>query len=62
MRVCSVDCYRQIKKIVESDSKLYVDAIGLDKATCDWNISTLCLDAIGLASQFSSCNFCWVKR
>jgi hypothetical protein len=48
--------------IVESDSKLYVDAIGLDKAPCDWNISTLCLDAIGLADQFSSCNFCWVKR
>ena len=48
--------------IVESDSKLCVDAISLDKAACDWNISTLCLDVIGLAAEFFSCNFCWVKR
>jgi ribonuclease HI len=47
--------------IVESDSKLCVDAISLDKAACDWNISTLCLDVIGLAAEFFSCKFCWVK-
>jgi ribonuclease HI len=47
--------------IVESDSKLCVDAIGLDKADCDWNIFTLCNDAIGLAREFISCKFCWVK-
>ena len=39
-----------------------VDAIGLDKAGCDWNISALCLDAICLAAEFFSCNFCWVKH
>ena len=48
--------------IVESDSKLCVDAIGLDKTDCDWNISTLCNDAIGLAAEFISCKFCWVKH
>ena len=48
--------------IVESDSKLCVDAIGLDKADCDRNISTLCNDAIGLAAEFNFCKFCWIKR
>ena len=47
--------------MVESDSKLCVDAINMGMAVCDWNISTLCYDAIGLATEFFSCNFFWVK-
>ena len=38
--------------MVESDSKLCVDAIGMGMVVCDWNISTLCYDAIGLAAEF----------
>jgi ribonuclease HI len=48
--------------MVESDSKLCVDAISMGMAICDWKISTLCYDAIGLAAEFFSCNFFWVKR
>ncbi len=47
--------------IVESDSKLCIDAIGLDMADCGWKISTLCNDALGLAAEFISCKFYWVK-
>ena len=48
--------------MVESDSKLCVDAIGMGMVVCDWNISTLCYDAIGLAAEFFSCNFFCVEH
>jgi ribonuclease HI len=47
--------------LVESDAKNWVDAI-LGNSACSWNIYTLCNDVKRLASDFSSCSFCWVKR
>ncbi len=47
--------------LVESDAKNCVDAI-LGISACSWNIYALCNDVKRLASDFSSCSFCWVKR
>uniref|UniRef100_A0A2N9HUL1 RNase H type-1 domain-containing protein n=1 Tax=Fagus sylvatica TaxID=28930 RepID=A0A2N9HUL1_FAGSY len=48
--------------IVESDSKVCVDAITQDSFVCDWSISTTCNDVRVLVSEFISCIFCWVPR
>uniref|UniRef100_A0A2N9EZP9 Reverse transcriptase domain-containing protein n=1 Tax=Fagus sylvatica TaxID=28930 RepID=A0A2N9EZP9_FAGSY len=48
--------------IVESDSKVCVDAITQDLFVCDWTISTICNDVRVLALEFISCIFCWVPR
>ena len=48
--------------IMESDSKVCVDAITQDSFVCDWSISTICNDVRVLASKFISYIFCWVSR
>ncbi len=48
--------------IVESDSKVCADALLQDHVVGAWNISVLCNDAKVLATDFSFCNFYWVKR
>ena len=48
--------------IVESDSKMCVDAITQDSFVYAWSISTICNDVRVLASKFISCIFCWVPR
>jgi ribonuclease HI len=47
--------------IIESDSKTCVDALVLDQAACKWNILVLCNNVKLLASEFSICDFCWVR-
>ena len=49
------------KIIVESDSKVCIDALVSDQPVCDWCISVLCDNVKLLAVDFNS-NFCWVKR
>ena len=48
--------------IVESDSKVCIDAITQDSFVCDWTISIICNDVKVLTSEFISCIFCWVSR
>ncbi len=48
--------------IVESDSKLCIDAITLHPEDPYWVIATFVSYIISLSSDFSSCSFSWVKR
>jgi hypothetical protein len=48
--------------IIESDSKTCIEALVLDQAVCDWNILVLCKNVKLLASEFSVCDFCWVRH
>jgi ribonuclease HI len=48
--------------LVESDSKVCVDAILDVTGYVNWDISSLCNDAETLALNFVSCSFVWVRR
>ena len=48
--------------IVESNSKLCIDAITLHPEDPYWVIAAFVFDIISLSSDFSSCSFSWVKR
>ena len=48
--------------IVESDSKLCIDAITLHPEDPYWVIAAFVFYIISLSSDFSSCSFSWVKR
>jgi hypothetical protein len=48
--------------VVESDAKLYIDALILDSSTCDWRICAIRVDILALAFVFCFCDLCWVKR
>ena len=47
--------------IVESDSKLYGDAINKNLEAC-LEIQSLLNDALILANSFVGCCFCWIKK
>uniref|UniRef100_A0A2N9GSY1 RNase H type-1 domain-containing protein n=1 Tax=Fagus sylvatica TaxID=28930 RepID=A0A2N9GSY1_FAGSY len=48
--------------IIESDSKVCVDALVTDPYYVDWNISVICENVKYLAREFSCCSFSWVNR
>jgi ribonuclease HI len=47
---------------IESDAKVYVDALAAPIDDCLWKIRALISMSLKLALKFSSCNFHWVKR
>ena len=49
------------KIVIESDSKVCIDALVLDQI-CEYNISVLCVNVKLLALEFSFYEFCWVNR
>ncbi len=50
------------KIIVESDSKMCIDALVDSQFASCWKIDTLCADVNSLIPWFLSCCFSWVKR
>lgn len=48
--------------VIESDSKVCVDALVADPQYVDWSISVICDNIKHLASEFSCCSFSWVNR
>ena len=48
--------------IIESDSKVPIDAINSNPEKANWKISTIVSDVNFLAFEFVSCCFSWVKR
>uniref|UniRef100_A0A2N9HCV7 Reverse transcriptase domain-containing protein n=1 Tax=Fagus sylvatica TaxID=28930 RepID=A0A2N9HCV7_FAGSY len=48
--------------MIESDSKVCIDALVADPKYADWSISVICDNVKHLAREFSFCSFCWVSR
>jgi hypothetical protein len=48
--------------MIESDSKVCVDALVSDQQYDDLSISVICDNVKYLALEFSFCTFCWVNR
>ena len=48
--------------MIESDSKVCVDALVTDPQYVDWSISVICDNVKYLAMDFSCCSFCWVNQ
>jgi hypothetical protein len=48
--------------LIESDSKVCIDALVADPKHVDWSISVICDNIKHLAREFSFCSFCWVSR
>jgi hypothetical protein len=48
--------------VIESDSKVCVDALVLEQVSCEWRIKVLCDNVKSLALEFSFCVFCTVAH
>uniref|UniRef100_A0A2N9FEW4 CCHC-type domain-containing protein n=1 Tax=Fagus sylvatica TaxID=28930 RepID=A0A2N9FEW4_FAGSY len=48
--------------MIESDSKVCVDALVIDPQYIDWSILVICDNAKYLTREFSCCSFSWVNR
>lgn len=60
IQVAKVENWSSI--IIESDSKMCVDAILIDPHASLWKIAVLCDNVKTLVAEFSFCCFNWVKR